>query len=95
MPKGVELFIVTLEVKYTIFIGDRLPEFMVKVAVMVEHINPDEVAFTKDNQDSYYYAHFFNIGGYWSITTRWLENEHRESPEEMAKIIEEIVYRKL
>lgn len=93
--KHLDLLILLRKSNMLYFIGDRLPELMVKVAVMVEHSNPDEVAFTKDNQDSYYYAHFFNIGGYWSITTRWLEKEHRESPEEMAKIIEEIVYRKL
>jgi len=29
------------------------------LAFINEQDNPDEVAFTKENQDSYYYAHFF------------------------------------
>ena len=77
------------------FVGDRLPEFLAYVAVLVDHVMPQEIEDTMKRQDSYYYAHYFNMGGYWSITTLWMEKENRETPEEMATIIESIIYRKL
>jgi AcrR family transcriptional regulator len=77
------------------FIGDRLPDFIANVAVSVKHVLPEEIEDTRKRQDSYYFAHYFNIGGYWSITTLWMNKEQRETPEEMATIIEKIIFRKL
>ena len=76
------------------FVGDRLPEFLVKVAVMTEHVPSDQKALTQLPKDIYYYAHYFNMGGYWSITTLWLSEDQRKSPEEMAKMLADIILRK-
>lgn len=77
------------------FVGDRLPEFLAYVAILVDHVLPEEIENTMKRQDGLYYAHHFNMGGYWSITTIWMEKEQRETPEEMAAIVEKIIYRKL
>ncbi|WP_414150902.1 TetR/AcrR family transcriptional regulator [Acetobacterium carbinolicum] len=76
------------------FIGDKLPEFMANVAVMTGHVMPNQIAATERRQDHYYYAFYFDIGGYWSITTLWLKKEPRETPEEMAKMIVEVIYKR-
>ena len=67
------------------FIGDRLPEFMSDVAIMVGHVLPEQIAATHKRQDIYYYAFYFDMGGYWNITTLWLKKIQRETPEEMEK----------
>ncbi|GMQ57484.1 TetR/AcrR family transcriptional regulator [Vallitalea sediminicola] len=77
------------------FVGDRLPEFMAYVAVLVDHLSLDQIDETRIQQDKYYYAHYFNIGGYWSITTLWMDKEQRETPEQMATIMEKIIFRQL
>jgi AcrR family transcriptional regulator len=74
------------------FFGDRLPEFMAHVAVITGHVLPEQIEATQNN---YYYAFYFDMGGYWSITTLWLKKEQRETPEEMANMIVNIIYRQL
>lgn len=75
------------------FMGDRLPEFLADVAVMVEHASPKNVLEAYEKQDIYYYAHFFNMGGYWSITKLWLQKKNRETPQEIANMIVKIMNR--
>jgi AcrR family transcriptional regulator len=75
------------------FVGDRLPEFMTDVAIALEHVRPEQVDETNKKQDIYYYAHYFNMGGYWSITNLWISKEKRKSPKEMAEMIVKIVTR--
>lgn len=72
------------------FIGNLLPELMVKVAVMTGHVSKNNVY---DNYNDYWYAHHFNMGGYWSITTQWASKDVRETPKEMADIITKLIFR--
>lgn len=75
------------------FMGDRLPEYLADVAIMVKHVTSSDVLEVYANQDLYYYAHYFNMGGYWSITKLWLQNENRETPQEIANMIVKIMNR--
>lgn len=77
------------------FVGERLFDFLVQVALWVEHVSPEQVGAALAKQDKYYYAHYFNIGGYWSLTTLWLNQSPRKSPEEMATILVDIIDRQL
>lgn len=77
------------------FIGDRLPDFLSEVAIMIGHVLPEQVTATYEKQDIYYYAYYFDMGGYWNITTLWLKKNQPEPPEEMAKMIVDIIYRTL
>lgn len=37
------------------------------------------------------YSFFFHFGGLWSILNRWAAKEPRETPEEMARIVVEVI----
>lgn len=91
--KHLEFLLLLQESDLLYFIGDRLPEFLADVAVMVDHVSPKDVLETYAKQDLYYYAHFFNMGGYWSITKLWLQKQEREAPQEITKMIVKIMNR--
>lgn len=38
------------------------------------------------------YSFFFQFGGLWSILNRWITKEPREAPEEMARIVVEVIF---
>jgi len=38
------------------------------------------------------YSFFFNFAGLWSMLNRWIKEEPRDTPEEMARIVVEVIY---
>ena len=38
------------------------------------------------------YSFFFHFGGLWSMLNRWIAEEPRDTPEEMARIVVEVIY---
>lgn len=91
--KHIDFLVLLQESDMLHFIGDRLPEFLADVAIMVEHVSPQEVMETYEKQDLYYYVHYFNMGGYWNITKLWLQKKDRKTPQEMADMIVKIMNR--
>lgn len=75
------------------FVGERLPAFVGKVAVDVSHITLVQAEKMMDQQGIEYYAHYFTFGGIWSIITEWIKKENRETPNEMANYLVDIMER--
>jgi len=72
------------------FIGDKLPELFAKTALMIKHVNKSD--FDKVTRE-HLYSIYFNAGGYWSITKKWAEKQDRETPEEIARIISNLIFK--
>lgn len=69
------------------FMGERLPDFIVHVALLIGHIEEKDLKKVPSN---YFYTFHYNIAGFWSITTKWAEKSKRETPEEMAHIVAQL-----
>ncbi|URZ18760.1 TetR/AcrR family transcriptional regulator [Clostridium felsineum] len=64
------------------FLYDNLDSFMTEVAFIVKpHLKNQDI----DTKTLYQF--YFNIGGFFYITTKWLKSNPRLSKEEMASII--------
>lgn len=64
------------------FFEDNLDDFMTEVALTVKPWLKG-----KDIDKKTLYQFYFNIGGFWYLTTKWIAENPRSSPEEMSCII--------
>ncbi len=69
-------------------IGNQLPHHLKNIALLTGHVEESEIEKT---YMSYLYIHHFNLGGFWSVTTCWASQEQRESPENMAEMLSQIL----
>ncbi len=65
-----------------------LEEFYEMLSIVRKELRPelDSSMITEEIQ----YALDFNIGGYWNLLFRWLEEDFKMSPKEMADIIDRL-----
>jgi len=47
--------------------------------------------FKKYTQENFHYAIAYNVGGYWYVLVKWLEEGAIKSPEEMASLIRHFI----
>lgn len=74
------------------FIEDNLAELITNVAKKVKHI-PDGIPMEKlvKIYEKHNFEFSIKLAGFWKATTIWCEESPRKSPEEMAKIITQLL----
>lgn len=74
------------------FIEDNLPALVQQVAIKVNHDpNGTWKTFSPAEKEKYQYMFLFRLAGFWKLTIVWCEENPRKSPEQMSRLIQEII----
>lgn len=72
------------------FIQERIEIFVHNAAVMAGHV-PQDDKLDKETYGTSWYEYIFKVAGFWRLTTEWCDENPRKTPEDMAKIVTEII----
>lgn len=77
-------------------IEDHLAEYIMQVALKTKmkdiDMNLQQILLKMSKQELY--GFYFTIAGYWELTKRWMREENRDTPEEISRLVLEILAEK-
>ena len=81
------------EAKLAHVIGDNIEHYIYNIAKKIGH---GDTNLTKEQEyalyEKYKYAFSYRLAGYWKVTLLWSQETPRKTPQEMSRIIKEIMF---
>jgi len=94
--KNIEIFHCLDDSHLLHHIEDHLAEYIMQVALKTKMKDVDmslqQILLEMPKQEIY--GFYFTIAGYWELTKRWMREENRDTPEEISRLVLEILAEK-